>query len=456
MTKILFAGARNPYSEIETRYPSLWPAYLSAMLEKHLSSESFEFHMVNGDFKEDLETFRPDIVAISSVTQNYNIAREYACIAKEMGFPVVIGGPHITALPECLSPDMDVACVGEGEETFLELVRIYLETGSFPLEKLEKVKGIAYHKDGKVIIAPERPPCGTLDNIPHPKRSLIGYPRRSYILTSRGCPYRCVFCGCSRHWGKVRYASPEYIIEEIRELVENGVKVIRFNDDLLTSNKKRLREVAGLIRENGFHKKVRFSCWGRANTITPEIVKILKSMNVVAIALGLESGTDRVLRYLKGANVTVKDNYRALELLREAGIQTSGNFIIGSPDETEEEIMMTYKFIKKSKVDFVTLHVFSILPGTPVWDYALKRNLVSMDMDWSRLNFKFILGKDKAIVLSENLDFDDLQRFYNKFKRLAFYKALFALPRSPWIGELPGLIWKTMVGKTARLVRQHS
>ena len=94
-------------------------------------------------------------------------------------------------------------------------------------------------------------------------------------------------------------------------------------------------------------------------------------MNVVAIALGLESGAERVLRYLKGANVTVKDNYRALELLRDAGIQTSGNFIIGSPDETEEEIMATYKFIRKSKVDFVTLHVFSILPGTPVWDYAL-------------------------------------------------------------------------------------
>ena len=75
MTKILFAGARDPFSEIETRYPSLWPAYLSAMLEKHLPSETFEFNMVNGDYKENLESFKPDIVAISSVTQNYNIAK---------------------------------------------------------------------------------------------------------------------------------------------------------------------------------------------------------------------------------------------------------------------------------------------------------------------------------------------------------------------------------------------
>jgi radical SAM superfamily enzyme YgiQ (UPF0313 family) len=454
MTKILFAGARDPYSEIETRYPSLWPAYLAAMLEKHLPSESFEFHLVNGDYEEELKSFKPDIVAISSVTQNYNIAKEYAKIAKTMGLLVVIGGPHITALPECLSTDMDVACIGEGEEIFLDLVKLYLETESFPTEKLEQIKGIAYHKDGKVVIAPARLTCNSLDNIPHPKRSLIGYPKRSYILTSRGCPYRCVFCGCSRHWGKVRYASPGYIIEEIRELVENGVKVIRFNDDLLTFSKDRLKKVANLIIENGFHKKVRFSCWGRANTITPEIVDILKSMNVVAIALGLESGTDRVLSYLKGANVTVEDNYRALELLRNAGIQTSGNFIIGSPDETEEEILTTYNFIRKSKVDFVTLHVFSILPGTPVWDYALKRNLVSMDMDWSRLNFKFILGKEEAIVLSETLDFDDLHRLYKKFKRLAFFKALKALPRSPWIGELPILLWKNFIGKTARLVSQ--
>jgi len=464
MKRILFASARDPFSEVETRYPPLWPACLAAMLEKHLGSEAFDFHLLRGKFEDELASFNPDVVAISSVTQNFTIAKEYARAAKARGKPVIIGGPHITALPECLSAEMDVACIGEGEETFLELMRLYLDTpacaapgttdrGASRPNGLEQIRGIAYHDNGKLTRTPPRPQRPSLDDLPHPKRSLLGYGRRTYMVTSRGCPYRCVFCGSSRHWGKVRYASPEYVLDEIGELVEHGVRVIRFNDDTFTANKDRLKQIAGMIAAKGFHRQVKFSCWCRANTITPEVVDALKAMNMVAVVMGLESGSDRVLRYLKGPNVTVADNSRAINLLKDAGIQTSADFIIGSPDETEEEIMATYNFIKKSRLDFVTINVFSPLPGTPVWDTVAQKNLVSPDMDWRRLDFKFNSDEGSAIVLSEKLSYEQLRRLHRKFERLVFFKTLKALPRSPWIGELPKLVWRRLIGKAVRLAR---
>jgi len=273
------------------------------------------------------------------------------------------------------------------------------------------------------------------------------------LYTARGCPFNCVFCACSRYWGEVRYATAEYVIEEIRELIENGVKVIRFSDDNFVANKERLQQIAEMVVSNGFHKQVKFSCWCRSNSVTADAVKNLKAINVVSVKMGLESGCDRTLQYLKG-NVTVKDNWNAIMLLKNAGIQVNGDFIIGAPDETEEEIMLTYEFIKSAPLDLVDINILSPLPGTPIWEYAVERKLITNDMNWGTLNFKFRNNGASSVILSERLTPRQLNRIHRKFARLRLLKILKALPGSPWLDELPGMAFKLL--KEKLLMVAHS
>lgn len=413
----------------------LWPAYLAAYLEKNVGHGLFDFHWQTGDIENALASFKPHVVAISAITPYFNYALEYAHIVKQSGIPVVIGGMHISALPKCLSNEMDIGVIGEGEETFSELMRLYLETGTFAKETLGKIKGIVFRNEhGELIATPKREAISPLDAIPHPKRSLVGYGYRQYLYTARGCQYNCVFCACTKHWGKVRYASPAYVLEEIQELVENGVKVIRFNEDNFISDKARTKEIVDMVVKKGFDRKVKFSCWCRANDVTPEIVALLKKMNVVSVKMGLESGCDRTLSYLKGG-VNVKNNSQAINLLKDAGIQVNADFIIGAPHETEDEIMMTYDFIKKARVDMVDVNVLSPLPGTALWNYSVGRRLVSEQMDWSMLKFQ-----SSKLIISETLTYEKLERLVKKFERLRFLKTIKALPKSPWLNELPRIV----------------
>ena len=455
MKRVLFVNAVDPISEVENRYRPLWPAYLGAYTEKHLGVDKLEFRFMTGEFEEELKSFKPNIVAISAVSQNYNYAMKYASITKEYGLAVLMGGIHISYMTHCLTKDMDVGCIGEGEETFLELMRHYLEFGNFFPVGLARINGIVYHDNGKLVRTPDRSMLHSLDQLPHPKRSIIGYQSHDYMFTSRGCPYRCVFCASSRYWKKVRWASSEYVIEEIRELIENGVKTISFYDDLFAANKKRLQQIADMAVANGFHRRVNFTCSCRANMITPDVVKALKSMNVVSVGMGLESGCDRTLGYLK-ENVSVKDNWQAISLLKDAGIQANASFIIGAPDETEEEIMQTYDFIKKSRLDFIDIYTLTPFPGTPVWENAAKRNLVSDDMDWSRLNVNLDVNKDLAIFVSERLSRQQLLLIYKKFRKLRFYRMLKALPTSPWLRDLPKVAFRTVTEKLLRKLHNLS
>lgn len=442
--RVLFVSAVDPISWRENLYAPLWQSYLAAYTEKHLGENFFDFRISRGSVKREIISYKPHIIAISSVTQNYNYAIDYARTAKSYGIPVLIGGMHITTLPESLTTNMDVGCIGEGEETFFELMRLFLEFESFPNEKLGKINGIVFRDGKKLVKTSKRSLIKPIDDIPHPKRSIIESKHRAYIYTTRGCPYKCVFCSCHRFWGAVRYHSPQYIIEEIKEIVERGVKVIRIADENFADNKVRLKQIADLTISHKIHHRVKFSCWCRANSINREVVEILKSMNVVSVKMGLESGSERVLDYLKG-KVSVKDNIRAINLLKNAGLQVNADFIYGSPEENEEDILKTYNFIKNSNLDFIDINIFSPLPATPVWDYALNRQLVSNNMDdWNRVNFKFNRNKRKAIILSETLTHKQLKQWYYKFSVIRFIKIAKALPYSPWLDELPEVIIKRL------------
>jgi len=178
-------------------------------------------------------------------------------------------------------------------------------------------------------------------------------------------------------------------------------------------------KISDMIVARGLNQELQFTCSARANTVTLDVIEALKKMNIVDIGMGLESGSDRVHSYLKGG-VDVNDNERAINLLKGAGISANASFVIGSPDETESEVMQTYNFIRRSKPDFMDIFVLTPLPGTPVWEDAYNRGLVSEDMDWGCLNSNFNENVEKAIIVSKVLDRKQIYRLYKKFQKLRF------------------------------------
>lgn len=443
--KILWINAINPYSEVESRYPNLGIGYLIAALEQEFGTEQFQFKVIDRKVQETLQAFAPQIVAISAVSQNYHLAQSYAQLAKQQGALVLVGGVHISFLPQTLAKGMDIGVLGEGEATIVELFQLWFSQQLEP-KHLHSIAGIIFRETaGKLVQTAARAPLENLDQLPKPNRSHSQTSSHTYLFTSRGCPYRCNFCASSRFWNQVRFFSAERVVAEIEELVRyQQPRFISFFDDLFIADKKRFFTIVEQLQRKGLTNKVRFSCSLRANTVTEEIAEGLKAMGIASVGMGLESGNQRVLSWLKGSGITVEHNRNAIRLLRRQGIMANASFVIGAPDETEEEIRDTYNFIKTEKVSLFDTYVLTPFPGTPVWENALAKGLVREDeqMDWSRLNVNFGVNPQKAIILSETLTREQLIRVYKKFQRYRLLHNASNLWQHPMLSDLPKYLFK--------------
>ena len=416
MVNVLLVQTVNSARNLDANDTPLGLAYLAGYLRVHMKDVSI--NIISSDEKLDFMKYKPDIVGMTSVSQNFNIAKELAAmIKKEKNIPIAIGGHHISALPHLLTKDMDVAAIGEGEQTFLEIVEL-VKSKKFSAANLHNVKGIAFRENGKMVFTGPRERL-SLDEIPFPARDLLKN-AGAHILSSRGCPYKCVFCSSSHFWSNIRFHSPEYVIKEIKEVIKQyNPKTIAFWDDLFIADKARVKKIVGLIKKEGINKKVSFSVLARTNLIDDEICKLLKEMNTSAVMCGFESGSQKVLDYLKRGTTTVEKNQNAINLLKKYGFNFAGTFIIGSPEETMEDMEKTLKFIRKNDFQNGDTYVLTPLPGTPLWQYAVEKGLVREDekMDWSILNIDFEKNMDRAVIVSEKLSRDEIKKMYFRFKK---------------------------------------
>lgn len=440
--KILFINAIDPNSEVESRYPNLGLGYLAASLRRDIPEIDFEFLIVDRDVKNKIEIFRPDLAAITTVSQNCQIAAGYMKLLTKSNVPTLWGGVHISALPHLLPKEAVAGCIGEGEKTIVDMVNLYLADG-FSSKGLAAIPGIVYWDDGELKTTPPRDPISNLDTLPLPARDLLNTGSHTYMFTSRGCPYRCTFCSSSRYWGKTRFFSAEYVVAEIEMLIrEYKVTTIRLFDDLFIAKRSRLEEILQLLEKRNLLGKIKFTCNCRANLIDNEMADLLARLGVVSVGFGLESADEDTLRYLKCGSVSVEQNRKAVSIVKSRGIAANASFVIGSPQETRESIMRTYNFIRSTALDTFEIYVLTPFPGTPVWDYAKERGLVDeTNLDFSRLNVNLYREPEKAIILSEILTKEEIISFYKKFKRLRLFRSFINIWNHPLRSELPRYLW---------------
>ncbi len=416
--KILLVQVVDPERTEDAVFPT-GLGYIAAFLRQEMSGR-VEIQIAQHNLRHVVETFQPDVIGISTVTQNYDHAKLFSnwCKAYRSDIIIIIGGHHISALPETLVESMDLAVMGEGEITMLQVCQI-IEQSGLDWSALQQVAGIVYRDQaGAICKTDPRELIRDLDILPFPARDLMHIKSGEAIgiISSRGCPYHCVFCASRSFWKTTRFHSAEYVVREVESVIEQySPKHIYFWDDLFIADRKRLKKIVSLLKEKDIVKRVKFSLNCRANLVDQELMQILIEMNVFEVSVGFESFSVDTLAFLKD-HVTVQDNWRAIELLSQAHIHILGFFIIGSPRETHKEIQETLAAFKDARLHRAQAYLLTPLPGTPIWNYAIQQGLVSLDMDWNKLYIDAPDDVENGIVLSKTIESSRMRQLLQEFQ----------------------------------------
>ncbi|MCI5141236.1 MAG: radical SAM protein [Candidatus Electrothrix sp. ATG1] len=348
-------------------------------------------HKVWQGVKDVILNEKPDIVGVSVMTAKYESSLIVSEIAKECNSDsfVVWGGPHPTIRPDEVLQNkcVDFAVRKEGELTFLELCQFIDDD----LHDFSKIKGISYKKNGKIYHNDDREYIKNLDILPFPDimadlhSHLYSPAQKSVIVTSRGCPFNCGYCGAQAIWTRrVRFRSTENIILEIKRVIgECRSSNIFFWDDSFTANRERIVELCEQIISDKI--KINFHITTRVDIVDYELLKLMKEAGLSGIDFGIETGSPNMLDLIdKG--ITQEKIIKAVSMCDKIGIVWNTFFMIGFPDETEEDIDMTMKFIKKLKPYSVGLSIFTPYPETPLYDRAVELSLIPEHISWSRFS----------------------------------------------------------------------
>jgi len=363
--------------------PPLGLGYLAAVLQK----EGIETKIIDctvGPSQDDLIKVvteeKPDIAGISATTPSFESAKVISRNIKRISpkTVIVLGGAHVSAIPEeaLLEESFDLGVLGEGEVTFLEIVKTYSKDKD--TRAFRKIKGIAFREDDRVIKTEPREFIENLDELPFPARNLMP-PLRKYhptpasyrrlplgvVMTSRGCPMHCTFCDRAVFGNTHRSRSPQNVMDEIEELIKKyGAREIRFFDDTFTLKKD---FVFGLCDEMERRRlKFPWTCLTTVLAVTRQMLKRMREVGCWQVLFGLESGDDGMLKLLKKGN-TVETNRRAVRWAQEAGLEVRADFIVGTPGETIKSLNNTLNFALEMNLDYAHFNHFIPFPGTEIY-----------------------------------------------------------------------------------------
>jgi radical SAM superfamily enzyme YgiQ (UPF0313 family) len=366
------------------------------------------------------EVYRSDLVGISSITSTAPRAYSIAEQVRKKGIPVVIGGSHVTFLPDEALKYVDYVVRGEGEETLLELVDSIQDGKHFA-----DILGLSYRNNGSYLHNPQRPLIPDLDMYPYPDFSLIqGIERVSSIplQISRGCPFNCSFCSVTKMFGrKYRFRNMENVIEEIifRLKSFNSPPWFFFYDDNFTANPNQTK----IFLEEILRKKIKFSWTAqtRSDVVRDrELMNLMKRTNCQCLYIGFESVNPETLK-LYNKRQLVDEIRQAIKIIHNYGIRIHGMFVLGSDEDDVKIIKNTTRFVKKNKIDTVQYLILTPIPGTEVYNQMKRENRL-LTTEWNLydgLHVVFQPVKMTAYQLQKEA-IKAMRKFYSFFKSLTF------------------------------------
>jgi radical SAM superfamily enzyme YgiQ (UPF0313 family) len=243
------------------------------------------------------------------------------------------------------------------------------------------------------------------------------------MMTSIGCPFNCKFCSIRICWNKLRFRKVENVIKEIKDLYyHHGVRHIDFLDDLFSVNKQRLRDLIEALRKEGLLGKISFSCQARANTLDDEMCRIFKELNLKTVVFGFESGSDRMLKYIKSdPSLSVETNKNAIRLCKKYGLNVYGCLIMGMPGEKLEDMQATIDFIDfgiKMGVARLWTQILIPFPGTEVWRIAKERGKIQDDFYKKRIH---VHVRETPLLLDDDVPYEEFLKKYSTAKKKCQY-----------------------------------
>ena len=386
--------------------------------------------------RERIAAARPDVVGVTATTFTLVDAALTIKLVKEINkdITVVLGGPHPYIYPdESINlPGVDFLVIGEGEEVFSALLNNLRD-----YDRLRKIPGLVYKDGGEVVNTGLPPLIDDLDSLPFPARDLTPYMKYNSLIaktqpvttmiTSRGCPYRCLFCDRPHLGKRFRPRSARNVVDEMEQCAGMGIREFLIYDDTFTVNRKRVFDICAEIKSRGL--EIGWDVRARVDTVTPDMLAAMKDAGCDRIHYGVESGSPEVIETLR-KGITVEQVRRVFRETKDAGISILAYFMIGSPGETRAQMEESMRLAEELGPDYLHLSITTPFPETDLYRMGFERGVLKEDY-WREFAADPRPGFIPK-VWEEHLNRDELIRMLHKG-----YKDFYLRP---------GYIWKRLKG----------
>lgn len=370
---------------------------------------------------------KPDVVGFQAMTftlrDNLFVARKIKKRAPRV--ITIFGGAHPTIYPKetAALDEVDFAFAGEGEVGMVAFLDVFRDA-----EARSKVPGIAAKREDGITYNCDHEYIHDMDSIPFPARHLAPYKRYSSVLshhdtvtlmiTSRGCPFNCIFC--NRMGRQYRYHSAEYVLREFDEIHRLGIREVFIHDDTFSLKRERVEAICNGLIERGY--PMIWEARTRVDCVDKELLVLMKRAGCERLSFGVESGSAKVLKAMrKGTDI---DQIRKVfAWCRDIGITTLADFMIGNVDEKAEDIAMSVSLMKQLAPDYVQWSILSPYPNTPIYKMALEKGLVTEDV-WLRF------AEDPFLPFytpywTKEFSLDELRRIASRNYRTFYFRPSF-------------------------------
>ncbi|MFX1497771.1 MAG: B12-binding domain-containing radical SAM protein [Promethearchaeota archaeon] len=424
-------------SEIQSEFfrePNLGILYIAAMLDKY----GIDVDILDLEHYSELseislrdiiiENIRDKIIiGITSLTNTFDLALKIVNIVKEYSKEkfIVLGGPHVSFYyKEILqsTKNVDYICVGEGEESFLQLSRVLMDYNDIKPQnyedKIEKIRGLAFNNSNNRLIFTGYPDFIDIEIIPLPARYKLesnGYYRVANIIINRGCPYHCSFCSRQKLFKNVRIRTIDSILSEIRDIIAyQNYTYINFYDNINIETSF-FKGFLNMFLENKINMP--WGCELRVDSITDDQAYLLSNAGCRLVATGIESASIEVLKQnLKYQNP--RDVMNGIINLKKYDIPIQAYFVLGLPGETEATFNHTLEFIKKLPFgadDKINYFIATPYPGSRLWEEKDKFNIEIIEKDFTKYDCQHIIFE------TPDLKKEILEKLYQKAKAIELY-----------------------------------